>query len=33
VLPGERLGTLSSQALRLVDGVPAEEPDSVLSTL
>jgi ATP-dependent Lhr-like helicase len=33
VLPGERLATLSSQTLRLVDGVPAEEPDSVLSTL
>jgi ATP-dependent Lhr-like helicase len=33
VLPGERLATLSSQTLRLVDGVPAEEADSVLSTL
>ena len=33
VLPGERLATLSSQTLRLVEGVPAEEPDSVLSTL
>ncbi|HXV60971.1 MAG TPA: DEAD/DEAH box helicase [Vicinamibacteria bacterium] len=33
VLPGERLATLSSQTLRLVDGVPAEEPDSVLSAL
>jgi ATP-dependent Lhr-like helicase len=33
VLPGERLATLSSQTLRLVDGVPAEQADSVLSTL
>ena len=33
VLPGERLATLSSQTLRLVDGVPVEEADSVLSTL
>jgi len=33
VLPGERLATLSVQTLRLVDGVPVEEPDSVLSTL
>jgi ATP-dependent Lhr-like helicase len=33
VLPGERLQTLSSQTLKLVDGVPVGEPDSVLSTL
>ncbi len=33
VLPGDRLGALSSQTLRLVDGVPAEEASSVLSTL
>jgi ATP-dependent Lhr-like helicase len=33
VLPGERLGTLSSRTLKLVDGVPIEEPDSVLSSL
>jgi ATP-dependent helicase Lhr and Lhr-like helicase len=33
VLPGERLATLSVQTLRLVDGVPVEEADSVLSTL
>jgi ATP-dependent Lhr-like helicase len=33
VLPGDRLSTLSTSTLRLVDGVPAQEPDSVLATL
>ncbi len=33
VLPGERLATLSSQTLRLVDGLPVEEADSILSAL
>jgi ATP-dependent helicase Lhr and Lhr-like helicase len=33
VLPGERLATLSIQTLRLVDGLPEEEPASVLSAL
>ncbi len=33
VLPGERLATLSNQALRLMDGVPADQADSVLSML
>jgi ATP-dependent Lhr-like helicase len=33
VLPGDRLATLSTETLRLVDGVPAEEASSVLSAL
>jgi ATP-dependent Lhr-like helicase len=33
ILPGERLATLSSQTLRLVDGLPVEEAASVLSAL
>ncbi len=33
VLPGDRLQTLSRETLRLVDGVPEEERDSVLSAL
>jgi ATP-dependent Lhr-like helicase len=33
VLPGERLATLSTQTLRLVDGLPVEEAASVLSAL